>query len=98
MNIEDIIIKIKNDPEKYLGKEISLEKMNYFMNGYLFCLSQNKITLVEGDYWKFNVFLQKKYNMILSLNNENITRFFSENDEEALNKFFELYEEFIKTR
>lgn len=99
---EDILIKIKNNPEKYLGEnKFSLEKMKIFEAGYDFALYQTDIDAYQkrlktsaSKSEKFNLYIQNKYKISISFSSESIIRLFSENEEEAFYKFFEEYEKF----
>lgn len=99
---EDIIMKIKNNPKKYLGEhEFSLEKMKIFELGYDFALYQidteeyqKRLEKNSNKWHKFNCYVQNKYKISISFSSESIIRLFSENEEEAFYKFFEEYEKF----
>ncbi len=92
---KNILMEIKNNPEKYLGKA-SLENMQQFLNGYYRCLHEYYIFQRDRRYDKFNIYIQKKYNVWLTLSSANIISFFSENDEEAFYNYFKELEEFEK--
>lgn len=95
MNIAEFWRKIKDNPEKYLGEgEVSLTKMRNFVDGYQMCLHNNNSNIEYGKYEKFNLFVQKKYNMIISWDSGTIIEFCSKNKVEAFENYFRDLEEF----
>lgn len=95
INIAELWRKIKDNPEKYLGEgEVSLVKMRNFVNGYQTCMGLNNLDIEYGKYEKFNIFVQQKYNMIISLDSGTIIEFCSKNKVEAFENYFRDLEEF----
>ncbi len=92
---------IKKRPALYLGEK-SLKKLGSFLEGYVTCRNEfdsEKYTYIE----EFEEFVKKKYEKYLTkLKTQksyvDIIRFMSMSEESALELFFELFEEFSKTR
>lgn len=101
---EDLMMKIKNNPQKYLGEhEVSLEKMRIFKSGYDLALYQidteayqKRLELSPCKCDKFNLYIQNKYKISGSFSAESMISLLSQNEEEAFYKYFEEYEEFQK--
>ncbi|MCB6611096.1 hypothetical protein [[Clostridium] symbiosum] len=93
-NIEDAILKVRENPYKYLGKK-SLKNLDLFISGYTSC----QINL-EGTYsnWleDFSQFIQKKFNMFYSVRYSDIISFFSVSDKHAFDEFYRLLDEFYQ--
>lgn len=94
--IEDAILKIKENPNKYIGQK-SLERLDLFIFGYM--LSQLDS---DGTYSKwlseFSEFIVKKYNIYYNVRYSQIIRLFSVSDEHAFDKFYELLDEFYQEK
>ena len=97
MNVK-FIKSIKDNPQMYIG-EPSLERLRYFMNGYLVC----ELNLESGNeqdnmFWtRFQEYIQKHYNINSSQHWTKIISFFSSSDRASFDKFFELLDEFVET-
>lgn len=93
-NLEEVLLKIKDDPEKYIG-ETSLNRLDHFILGYT--LSQLDETGTSSEWLtEFQDFVQKKYNVSYSFRFSKIIRYFSTSDDHAYDKFYELLDEFYK--
>jgi len=98
MQITQLLDKIKQRPAMYLGKKSILSLKN-FLDGYYFALMENGMSNEEEiDLWRdFQKYIELKYQINSSQNWSSIILFFSEDESEALEQFFILFEEFSKT-
>lgn len=91
-NLTDALVKIKENPKKYIGKP-SMNRLNLFMVGY--SLSQRDESGKYPDGLpEFEEFVRQKYNIYSSIRCSDIISLFSSSDELAFDKFYELLEEF----
>ena len=91
--IISILRKIRARPKIYLGRT-SLELLSAFISGCV-CY-HNECTNEYLDFFQgFQKYIQNRYKISTSQGWASIIIFFSENDEEAFYKFYELFEEYI---
>ena len=88
--------KIKIKPEMYLGKK-SLTLLKVYIDGYIDRQFEINNTYATSKFWHFSEYVQKYYKIKFNRNWEKIINFFTTNDEEAFDKFFELLDEYLKT-
>ena len=96
MIMQDLLVKIKNRPELYLGKK-SLLRLISFIRGYEYC--QNKYNCECSVLNGFDDYVNIYYG--LSINNKygfekNILLHCGFDDAIAFDKFFQIYEKFNK--
>jgi hypothetical protein len=97
MHIETLINKIRERPSLYLGGR-SILRLKSFLDGYYFALSVNNIESGDDDFWaKFQSTIVAKYHVTTSQNWAQVLLFFSNDEAEALDEFFKLFEEFVST-
>lgn len=94
--LEDALLKIMDNPEKYIGRK-SIGNLHHFIRGYV--LSQLK----EDGTWpewrsSFSDYVQEKYGIQESVSIAGIIRLFSGSDEVAFDKYFDLLQEFHKNQ
>jgi len=90
--LENAILKIKENPNKYIGKA-SLSRLNLFILGYT--LSQADEEGIFSNWLdEFQKFVQQKYNIRHSIRFSEIIRCFSSSDSHAFDRFYELLDEF----
>lgn len=99
MKLENIVENMKKRPCMYLGNRVTIEAINHFLNGILYAkveLSQLSVFELEFRY-KFGRFIDEKYpeNGLTFLWND-VIKANSKNEEDAVNKFFELFDEFYE--
>jgi hypothetical protein len=96
LTLEDAILKIRDNPIKYIGKK-SLKRLDLFISGYT--LSQLER---DGKYQEFldqyQKFLARKYNIRQSKRFSMIIQDNSASDEHAFEKFYELLGEFYNNQ
>ncbi len=92
----ELIYKIKKRPALYLGKS-SLSQLKTFLDGYSFALRQLNIFLSEEEqeFEEFQEWIEDKFNQSSTQHWSRIILFYSEDERDALNRFFELFDEFI---
>lgn len=95
MNIFDLLTNIKPRPGLYFGGH-SIVKLKSFLDGYYYALLANSINGDE-DFWnKFQLFVSSKYHINTSQSWDKIILFFSNDEVDALDKFFDLFELFCE--
>jgi hypothetical protein len=97
-NLSDILRKIKNKPSVYLGKP-SISCLQAFLSGYNVAQYQLGLPLKqENPLDGFQDWIQKKFNIDSSQSWANIILFFSQDERDALDIFFQLFEEFCQSK
>lgn len=97
-NLSDILKKIKNKPSVYLGKP-SISCLQAFLSGYNVAQYQLGLPLQpENPLDGFQDWIQKKFNIDSSQSWANIILFFSQDERDALDIFFHLFEEFCQSK
>ncbi len=91
----DLLLKIKERPGMYLGTK-SLSNLRLFMEGYIYAMdSETELKNIGYIYYKFNEWLNKKYNITspifweMSLTNVS--------DSDAFDMFYEELTAYLKT-
>jgi hypothetical protein len=97
-NLSDILEKIKHKHSVYLGKP-SISCLHAFLSGYNVAQYQLGLPLQqENPLDGFQDWIQKKFNIDSSQSWANIILFFSQDEREALDIFFQLFEEFSQSK
>lgn len=97
-NLSDILKKIKHKPSVYLGKP-SISCLQAFLSGYNVAQYQLGLPIQqENPLDGFQDWIQKKFNIDSSQSWANIILFFSEDERDALDIFFQLFEEFCQSK
>ncbi len=91
-----LIEKIKKAPSMYLGRH-SIICLQAFLSGYSVAKHElgGQPTKQESDFREFPEWIRKKFNVQTSQSWANIILFYCEDESKALDKFFELLDEFI---
>lgn len=92
----NLITEIQNRPGLYIGSE-SVSKLYMFIQGYSYahyeqdndCLQEDEATLAGFQTW-----VEQKYQMQISRSWDAIILFHSDNEIEAFQKFYALFEEY----
>lgn len=93
-NLYDVLQNIKKKPSVYLVRP-SIICLQAFLSGYNVAQYQLGIPLTEADPLDgFQEWIQQKFNITSSQSWANIILFFSQDERDALDSFFELWEEF----
>ena len=92
----ELINKIKQRPALYLGK-CSLSQLQSFLDGYTFALRQADIPVSqeEREFEQFQEWIEVKFSQPSTQSWSRIILFYSEDERDALESFFELLNEFI---
>ena len=90
--LEDALRKIKENPEKYIGKK-SIETLDHFILGYVMSQINENGTYPE---WRshFYDYVQEQYHITSSVSIPGIIRLYSASDEIAFENYFILLQEF----
>lgn len=90
-NIGNVLIMIRENPEKYIGRK-SLKLLDLFICGYVLSEGSEK---EYADYFSsFQDFIQEKYHISLAKSSAEIIRFHVSSDSIAFDEFYKLLEEF----
>ncbi len=92
----ELIRKIRKRPALYLGKP-SIDHLQVFLDGYTFARRELGVPLSqEEEYFeKFQEWIESKYNLPDTQSWMKIILFYSADERDALERFFNLFEEFI---
>ncbi len=92
----ELINKIKQRPALYLGK-CSLSQLQSFLDGYTSALRQADIPVSqeEQEFEQFQEWIEVKFSQPSTQSWSRIILFYSEDERDALESFFELLNEFI---
>ncbi|HBL14372.1 MAG TPA: hypothetical protein DD379_23885 [Cyanobacteria bacterium UBA11162] len=96
LDLYSIIEKIKKAPSMYLGRH-SIICLQAFLSGYSVAKYQlgEQPTKQDQDFMEFPEWIRQRFNVQTSQSWANIILFYSEDESKALDKFFELLDEFI---
>lgn len=95
-SLYEVIQRIKKRPYMYLGK-CSISNLRAFLSGYI--LSRRELGMAqteqEKEFGEFPAWLQKKFGINSTQSWDSIILFYCEDEREALERFFNLFEEFL---
>ncbi|NJR52597.1 MAG: hypothetical protein HC780_26525 [Leptolyngbyaceae cyanobacterium CSU_1_3] len=93
----ELLRKIQQRPAMYLGKR-SLGHLHAFLEGYLLARREAKMPLTKGeeDFEFFQEWIEQRFGQPNTQSWSHIILFYSEDEADALNRFFELLEEFCQ--
>jgi hypothetical protein len=96
-NVYELIQKIKKRPSMYLGKP-SICNLRSCLSGYILARREAGIsqTSEEHQLSEFQTWVQNKFQINSSQSWDKIILFYSEDERSALERFFELFEEFTQ--
>lgn len=90
-----LLLKIKERPGLYLGEK-SLPKLRSFINGYIYAMNhENGLNCGEENYYGFNKWINKKYNIVNPIFWENSLT--NVPDSDAFDMFYEELDIYLKT-
>lgn len=94
--IYDLLENIKKRPKMYLGSS-SITRLHMLLIGYNIGINEGGSDKIKEEFkfQDFQKWIQKKYDVLSSKSWATIILENSANESDALNKFFELFEEFI---
>lgn len=98
-NFPELLQNIKQRPALYLGKR-SLSHLQVFLDGYTFARRQLgvEVTKEEQEFEEFQDWIEQRFNQPDTQSWSRIISFYSEDESDALDRFFELLEEFSRCR
>lgn len=96
-NFYQLLDKIKTRPALYLGKR-SIFSLQAFLDGYTCACRQLGIPVTEQEqeFAEFQDWIEKQFNRQSSKSWARIILFYSEDESQAIDKFFELFEDFLQ--
>jgi hypothetical protein len=91
-----LIQKIHQRPALYLGKK-SLSHLQVFLDGYTFSRREMGIPLSaqEQEFEQFQDWIEQRFNQPNTQSWVRIILFYAEDEADALDRFFELFDEFV---
>ena len=98
LDLYGLLEKIKQRSSLYLGKR-SLSHLHVFIDGYTFARRQLGIPVTEQEtkFEEFQEWIEKRFNQADTQSWSRIILFYSEDEADALKRFFDLFEEFLKS-
>lgn len=93
-HMKKILSEVKVRPGMYLS-DCKLENLYVFMNGYMYQLFQED-DIVPEFYPGFQQYIEDVYNVTTGQHWSKIIDFFSNNEKEAFDKFFQYLEEYTE--
>ena len=95
-NFYQLLDKIKTRPALYLGKR-SIFSLQGFLDGYTFAYRQLTIPVTEQEqeFTEFQDWIEKQFNQQSTRSWARIIFFYSEDESQALDTFFQLFENFL---
>lgn len=98
LDLYDLIRNIQKRPAMYLGQP-SISHLRTFLAGYFFARYQLGQTETEQEkqFSDFQAWVQQQFKVTSSQSWDKIILFFSQDEQKALESFFELFDEFSRT-
>ena len=95
LDLYPLLEKIKQRASLYLGKK-SLSHLHVFLDGYTFARCQLGIPITEQEkqFEEFQEWIENRFNQADTQSWSRIILFYAEDEADALNRFFDLFEEF----
>jgi len=93
--IEERVSEIRQRPGLYLGHK-SLVALRHYLNGYIDGINLNNDGVLESFYPGFQEFIQDRYHITSTHGWAEIIIFYSQSDEKAFDRFYELLNEFLE--
>ncbi len=96
-NFYQLLDKIKTRPALYLGKR-SIFSLQAFLDGYTFACRQLAIPITEQEqeFTEFQNWIEKQFHHPSTKSWARIILFYSEDESQAIDTFFELFEDFLQ--
>lgn len=93
--LHDVLQRIKQRPGMYLGK-CSITRLSMLLAGYAMARAELglPVTEQEKEFGGFQDWIQERYKINSTHGWDSIILFYSADERDALNKFFELFEKF----
>lgn len=96
-NFYQLLDKIKTRPALYLGKR-SIFSLQAFLDGYTFACRQLAIPVTEQEqeFAEFQDWIEKQFNRQSTKSWARIILFYSEDESQAIDTFFQLFKDFLQ--
>lgn len=96
-NFYELLQKIKQRPALYLSKR-SLSHLQVFLDAYTFARREVGIEMTEQEreFEDFQEWIEQRFNQPDTQSWSRIILFYSGDESDALDRFFELFEEFLR--
>ena len=94
MRLADLVSTIKKRPELYITAR-SINYLRVYIDGYISALEITECEDFQLKLVEFQVWVAEKYQVSTNQSWNQIILFFSSNENVALDRFFELFEEFV---
>ena len=97
-NFYQLLDRIKTRPALYLGKR-SIFSLQAFLDGYTFACRQLAIPVTEQEqeFAEFQNWIEKQFNRQSTKSWARIILFYSEDESQAIDTFFELFKDFLQS-
>ena len=97
LDLYGLLGKIQKRSSLYLGKQ-SLSHLHFFLDGYTFARRQLGIFLTEEEkkFEDFQEWIEIRFDQADTQSWSRIILFYSEDEADALKRFFDLFEEFVR--
>jgi hypothetical protein len=96
-NVAELLAKMRGNEALYCGRQM-LSRMAFFIRGYDYALIRANPSVRDATMELFQIWLEHKFNVRHSKAWEEIILFHSSNDSEAVQFFWELFDEFNAER
>ena len=98
-NLYQILQNIEKRPSMYLGKA-AISNLRSYLSGYLIAKRELGIssTEQEQEFNQFTDWVKQKFHINSDQSWDKIILFYSEDEKIALERFFELFNEFLKSK
>jgi len=92
----EMLTKIKQRPSMYLGRR-SLSHLQVFLDGYSLARREMEVPITEEEreFEEFQEWIERRFDQPSTQSWDRIILFYSEDEREALDRFFELFGEFV---
>ncbi len=96
-SLYELIQKIKRRPSMYLGRR-SISNLRSCLAGYILARRELGVpqTEQEREFVEFQDWIKKRFNITSGQSWDSIILFYSEDEITAVDRFFELFEEFLQ--
>ncbi len=96
-NLYELISKIQKRPSMYLGKP-AISNLRSCIAGYILARRELGITQTEQEkhFTEFQSWVKEKFDVTSSQSWDKIILFYSEDERKALERFFELFQEYLE--
>ncbi len=96
MSFYEVLQKIKQRPSLYLGRR-SISHLQVFLDGYTLARRELGVPLTEQEreFEGFQEWIEQRFNQNSTQSWDRIILFYSEDERDALERFFDLFEEFL---